>query len=455
MRRRRRFQVGVSVLLVLALGACRQEPVEVVPEPQPLDFGSDPSILRGRWSGLGISARYGATAFSPGGELFAAGTKQGFKVWEVATETVRFTLPDARPTSARFSPDASLLALRDPQTLRLLSAETGEVLASTRTDTLYPDTPVFSPDGSWLATEDNERMRLWRVDRTATGGVTLTPGDLLGEGKVSYTAAFSPDSAHVLVSDNTGVTLWRVADGQFVRRYTDNNDYSFVTFGPDSSVFLGGVEGIRHLSFKGVRLADFSTGESYGYVPVVSPDGRYLISNDFKLTVWEVVSGDQLGSLVNEQAFDFGGYTLTFGKTSDTLYTASGGGELALHDLPTGTVPEPQALFRAETFALILDLTASYVDTSSYAVTGTFQFGGGAPQPIDGSVCVSQGLAPQALEVQTSPGTCEVQLAVGDGSRPSWTVRGSEPYGVPPVASLEVSRTNDRYIFEVTSQGER
>jgi len=61
----RRFCVGTSVLvmLALALGACRQEPV--VPR-ESLDFASDPAILRGRWSGLGVSDRYGATAFSPG-----------------------------------------------------------------------------------------------------------------------------------------------------------------------------------------------------------------------------------------------------------------------------------------------------------------------------------------------------------------------------------------------------
>ncbi len=435
------------------LAACRQEPV--VPR-EPLDFDSDPAILRGRWGGLGVSSRYGATAFSKGGELFAAATKQGFKVWEVATEKVRFTLPDARHMSAGFSPDTSLLVLRDPQTLRVLSAETGEVLASARADTPYPSAPVFSPDGAWLATDQNERMRLWQVTRTATGGVTLTPGSLLSASEVSYTAAFSPDSSQALVSDSTGVTLRRVADGQLVRRYTDGNDYSSVTFGSDGSVFLGGVNGIRRLSAKGEVLGDFSTGESYGYVPVVSPDGRYLVSNDFQLTVWDVASGQELGSLADEQAFDFGGFALTFGETSEVLYTASDDGVVALQDLPTtGTTPEARELFRAETFTLTLDLTAHYVDASSYAVKGTFRFGDGALQPVEGRVCVSQGLALQALEAQTSPGTCEVELAVGEAQRPSWTVSGPGPYGVPPTASLEVRRPYDHYLFEVSRQGEQ
>lgn len=450
---RRRFLIGMSVLLTVGLGACRQEPV--TPKPNPLDFAGDPSVLRGRWSGLGVSDhyRYGAAAFSPGGELFAAGTAQGFKVWDVATKTVRFTLSNARPTTTTFSPDATLLVLRDPQTIRVIAAESGEVLTRVRADTLYPDTPVFSPDGSWLASEQGERMRLWRVNHTAGGEVTLTPSSLLGEAEVSYTAAFSPDSTLVLVSDDTGVTLRRVADGTLLRRYTDDNDYSVVTFGPDNSIFLGGVEGIRHLSVTGERLGDFSTDESYLYLPTVSPDGRYLVSNDFKLTVWEVESGDELGSLSRGRAFGSWGHTLAFGKTGDTLYTASENGLVALHELPTPGAAPAQNLFRAETFALTLELTATYVDTSSYAVAGTFQFGDGAPQAVEGSVCVPEGLKPQALQVQTSPVPCGIDLTVGEVQRPSWVVGGFGPFDAALVASLEVRRNNELHFFEVLRQG--
>lgn len=459
MGQRKRFRVGMSVLvlLVLLLSACRQEPVA---PREPLDFGSDPRILRGRWGGLGVSGRYGATAFSPGGELFAAATKQGFRVWEVATGTARFTLPDARPTSAAFSPDASLLVLRDPQTLRVLSAETGEVLASARADTPYPDPPLFSPDGSWLATDQGERVRLWRVARTAAGGVTLTPHDVLGEGRASY-KAFSPDSSRVLVGDDEGMALRRVADGALVRRYPDEGYWS-ATFGPDGSIFFGGERSIRRLSLEGEVLGDFSTAESYEYRPVVSPDGRYLVNNDSERTVWDVASGRELGSLAKErpstnEGYSFLNYALAFGLTGDTLYAASGGGEVAVQDLPTGpgATPEARELFRAETFALTLDLTASYVDTSSYAVAGTFRFGDGAPQPVEGSVCVSEGLTPRGLEAQTSPGVCEVYLAVGDDRRPTWTARGIAPVGAPPVTYFEVNRGDDFYVFEVTRENER
>ena len=76
MGRRRKFLFGLSVpLLFVALGACRQDPV--LPPPNPLDFDTDPSILRGHWEGLGVSDRYRAAAFGLGGVLFGAGTQEG------------------------------------------------------------------------------------------------------------------------------------------------------------------------------------------------------------------------------------------------------------------------------------------------------------------------------------------------------------------------------------------
>ncbi len=78
MNRRKRFLFGLSAplllsgLLLTALGACRQNPV--VPPPDPLNFGTDPGILRGRWEGVGVSDRYRAATFGLDGALFGAGT---------------------------------------------------------------------------------------------------------------------------------------------------------------------------------------------------------------------------------------------------------------------------------------------------------------------------------------------------------------------------------------------
>ena len=90
MRRRLKVWFVLSVLFPLALLAACGDPV--VPPPDPLDFGTAPSILRGRWEGVGVSGHYRAAAFGLNGALFGAGTRKGYTVWETADGAVRYVL---------------------------------------------------------------------------------------------------------------------------------------------------------------------------------------------------------------------------------------------------------------------------------------------------------------------------------------------------------------------------
>lgn len=454
---RRQILFGLSVLFLLALlGACRQGPV--VPPPDPLDFATAPSILRGRWEGIGVSDRYRAAAFGLNGALFGAGTREGYTVWETSDGTpggdVRFTLPTARPETAAFSPDGGLLAFHDARTLRLLSAETGEVLAAVSADTLYGDLPVFSSDGSRLLVKQGEKRQLLRLERT-DDALELIPGPLLAaaEPDVSYAAAFSPDSTLALVSDNTGVTLWRVADGTLLRRYTTGHAYSSVTFSPDGSLFLGGTDDVRHLSVTGELLREFTAADGFGYSPVVSPDGRYLLSSDYGLFLWDVASGELLTDFTSppHALYSRSPAAVSFGASGDTLYTASSSGEVQVRDLPRGggEVGQVRELFRTESFTLTLDLTAAYLDTSGYGVSGTFVFDDEPEKPLAGDVCVPEKLKPQTLAPQTSPAECNANFSVGEAANPEWRVTGSAPFGTPLVTVLDVSRGDDTYRFEL------
>lgn len=455
MNQRKRF-FGLSTLLLLAtLGACRQDPV--VPPPDPLNFSTDPGILRGRWEGLGVSDRYRAAAFGLGGALFGAGTQEGYKVWETGSSDVRFTLPMARPETAVFSPDGSLLAFRDAQTVRLLSAETGEVLAGKDADTLYGDLPVFSPDGSQLLIKQHEKRQLLRLERGADT-LRLVPGPVLSETQpdISYSAAFSPDSTLALVSDSTGVTLWRVAEGTLVRRYTTGYEYSSVTFGPDGSVFLGGTENIRHLSVTGELLREFTaenTENVYGYAPSLSPDGRYLLSDYYGLILWDVASGEQLADLTRTPlSFDFNEpFAVSFGAAENTLYTASSNGAVEVRNFLTsdGAIGQARKLLQTESFILALDFTATYLDTSRYGISGTFGFGNEPAKALSGEVCVPEGLEPQNFTVQTSPVECVANFSVGDPAAPEWRGSGSAAFGTPHVAVFDVSRGQNAYRFEL------
>ena len=471
------YRLAIALMLSSALGSCQQANVGTEPGSDaltspsgPTDFTTDPSILRGKWTGVGVSDSYGETAFSENGTLFVACTHQGLTVWEVATNTERFRATCAQPLSMSFSPDASLLVLRDPRMIRVLSAESGEVLASAESKTLpyrFTNTPVFNPDGSLFVTNEGfatnesekQQLRLWQLTKEADGGVVLAPGAPLGTGGGATDAAFSSDGRYVVVAEGGQIDLWRVEDGQLVRRYINNDSAYSVAFGPDDSVYIGGENAIRRVSLTGDPLGSFQTGDFHAK-PVVSPDGRYLASNtssssNRNLRVWDVASGERVTILGVEPPTDpnYGYfYTLAF-DDKQGLYVASGYGEVSRHNLGDGT---SESLLRAEPFTIALDLTATYVDKASYNVTGTFRFDDGTPLPVDGSVRVTEGLKieSEALAALTSPGICEVYLAVGSMQKPTWTISGWAPYGSPPASALTVTRGKEHYRFRLTRRND-
>lgn len=458
---------GLGVLiLTFALGACQQ--AETGKDGNPINFATDPSILRGEWKGVGVSDSYGETAFSGDGALFVACTQKGLTVWEVATNTERFHATCAQPLSMSFSPDTSLLVLRDPRMIRVLSAESGVVLASAESKTLpyrTTNTPVFSTDGSLFVTNERfvtnesekEHLRLWQLTTETHGQTVLVPGAQLGAGGRATDAAFSSDGRYAVVAEDGEIGLWRVEDNKLIRRYSNNDSAYSVAFSSDNSIYMGGENTIRRVSLTGDPLGSFETGDFYAE-PVVSPDGRYLTSNTSNafsrnLRVWDVRNGERMTPLAVEPPTNpnYGYfYTLAF-DDEQGLYVASGYGGVTRHNLSDGT---SESLLRAEPLTLALDLKTTYVDRASYNIAGTFKFGDGASLPVDGSVCVSEGLKPEgrALEAMTSPVTCEAYLSVGDNQQPTWTISGWTPSGSPPASALTVVQGEEHYRFWLTRQ---
>ena len=108
--------LGLALTLMFALGACQQAETGTEPSSDalttpdgPVNFTTDPSILRGKWTGVGVSDSYGETALSSDGSLFAACTQRGLTVREVATDTERFRATCAQPLSMSFQPRLELV----------------------------------------------------------------------------------------------------------------------------------------------------------------------------------------------------------------------------------------------------------------------------------------------------------------------------------------------------------
>ncbi|HEY0602547.1 MAG TPA: hypothetical protein VGD58_06535 [Herpetosiphonaceae bacterium] len=171
------------------------------------------------WRTLEIPARPYDVTFSPNDQLVAArDIDDQTRIWSVGNGRLQHTIPDAGLIA--FSADGSLLAAtkNDDTSVRLWSMQDGTLL---RTINLAEDVSfgvemLFSPDGSLLAMRDGSELTLWRV---ADGTLQQTI-DTDQYYDVSRSLSFSPDGQILATTgrwfrqgDGGAVLLWRVADG--------------------------------------------------------------------------------------------------------------------------------------------------------------------------------------------------------------------------------------------------
>ncbi len=194
-------------------------------------------------------------AFSPDGELLAAGLSDGtVRVWELLREREIAVLKGHtdRVTGVAFSPDGRLLASGSwDQTVRVWDIASGQEVQTMvgHMDKIGPVT--FSPDGRLLASASEDgTIRLWDV---ATGDEVHI---LRGHTRGVYTVAFNPDGSLLASgSEDTTVRLWDVDTGQellVLRGHTKL--VRDVAFSPDNQVLVSGA------SDGTIRLWDVVTG---------------------------------------------------------------------------------------------------------------------------------------------------------------------------------------------------
>jgi WD40 repeat protein len=278
-----------------------------------------------------VSSWVRSVAFSPDGKTLVSGSEdQTMRLWDISSGQGLMTLQGHTDgvRSAAFSPDGKTLASgSSDQTVRLWEVSSGQGLMTLQGHTEGITSVALSPDGKTLASGSWDRtVRLWEVS-SGQGLMTLQ-----GYTNRVESVAFSPDGK-TLASGNEDQTvrLWEVSSGQgLMTLHGHTRVVRSVVFSPDGKTLASGSED------QTVRLWDISSGQGLmtlqGHTHIVrsvvfSPDGKTLASGSWDQTVrlWEVSSGQCLMTLqghtgpIESVSFSIDGKTLASGSRDQTV----------------------------------------------------------------------------------------------------------------------------------------
>jgi WD40 repeat protein len=272
-----------------------------------------------------------SVAFSPSGDLLAAGTGNGeIRLWHIPSSTpyLTFTGHTDWVRSVAFSPDGQTLASASADlTIRLWEVRTGQCLKILYGHTDWVRSVAFSPDGQTLASaSDDHTIRSWDISTGHNLNI------LKGHTARVRSVAFSPDG-QTLASASADLTirLWEVRTGQCLQILQEHTSRVYtIAFSPEGRIIASGSDD------QTVRLWEFSTGRCLrtllGHTDRVysinfSPDGMIVASGSYDKTVrlWEISTGRCLNILgghsswIKTVSFSPDGRILASGSEDQTI----------------------------------------------------------------------------------------------------------------------------------------
>lgn len=268
-----------------------------------LKLGAVPAFPTQDWG-------FNTSLFSPDGQYLLIGGRNETALWDIASQTKKFSFPYDRPDDrvnpAAYSPDGKLIiTYYQVGIVRVWDAETGKFIrdldfgAHLQQTAPVLDSMAFSPDGKQVALGiGGTPVQMWDTN------TWTMERDFDAGGSLSY----STDGLAVLtaIQGDTAVKLWDAATGEQTREYAgQSGGVDSAALSPDgksiliakrngSALLLDTATGEQMLSFDGFK----------GVVNVVafSPDGQYGLvgSADKSAKIFNLTTGAEVRHFTND-----------------------------------------------------------------------------------------------------------------------------------------------------------
>jgi WD40 repeat protein len=338
--------------------------------------------LRGRLDGH--AGEINGLAFSPDGKYLTSGDDTGFRLWDLANHSVRFSwaLEGAAGVEAAFSPDSRLVAAAYAgQPLVLYDVATGKGVRQVRVPPGKSFLLAFSPDSKHLAVAckdkvlrvydvaSGKKVRTYEGSETTLNALAWSPGGKMiasaDGGKVRLWEAateemlrelpdqeanvvalrFDGAGKHLTTLNAQGVSIfWEAATGKLVRSLGEaQEERNCLALSPDGSRWAaGGKSGDVH-------IGDVATGKEKGRAErlpqavlhmAFQADGRtaVLVCGDGTVVVWDVATGRELRRLRTwpEPMGEMGHWGLTLAPQGSAVAWANEEGRIHVWNVARG-----------------------------------------------------------------------------------------------------------------------